>query len=217
MGKTKYLCTKCGQKHYPPTGKKCVKSVSSMSDPKDSVISSKGKKNQTNKFHMSEGEELNCESNSCGSLQLDAAALDSSDQDSVSEASSEEDSSQKASADVQLQILKELQRVNSRLNAVEERVAAGHQETSVLGQKNSKLSTFKYHSGEKKSKKVVVTSDSSSDESDIPDISSLRSSRDLQKRVDQRLKKLEENSRTKGNSSSKIKSKRGGGGCRSFG
>ena len=101
--------------------------------------------------------------------------------------------------------MKELQRVNSRLNAVEEQVATGHQQTVVPGQKKAKLSTLKYQSGKKKSKKVVVTSDSSSDESDIPDISSLRSSRELQKRVDQRLSKLEESSRSKGNCTSKIK------------
>ena len=93
---------------------------------------------------------------------------------------------------------------------MEEQVATGHQQTAVPGQKKAKLSTLKYQSGKKKSKKVVVTSDSSSDESDISDISSLRSSRELQKRVVQRLSKLEESSRSKGNCTSKIKSKRGG-------
>ena len=213
MGKSKYLCTKCGQKHYPPTGKKCSHSIATLSDPKDSVVVSKGKKKQTGKSHVSEEGELNSISNSCGSLLSAAAALDASGQESsesASETSSEEESSQQASSDVQLQILKELQRVNSQLDAVEEKVATGHKQTAVLGQKKAKLSTLKYQSGKKRSKKVVVTSDSSSDESDIPDISSLRSSRQLQMRVDQRLSKLEENSRTKGNCTSKIKSKRGG-------
>ena len=126
---------------------------------------------------MSEEGELNCISDSCGSLLSAAAALNTSGQESsesASETSSEEESSQQVSADVQLQILKELQRVNSRLDAVEEQVVTGHQQTAVLGQKKAKLSTLKYQSGKKKSEKVVVTSDSSSDESDIADILSLR-------------------------------------------
>ena len=60
MGKSKYLCTKCGQKHYPPTGKKCNQTITSLSDPKDSIVASKGKKKQTGKSHVSEDGELNC-------------------------------------------------------------------------------------------------------------------------------------------------------------
>ena len=51
----------------------------------------------------------------------------------------------------------------------------------------------------------MITSDSSSDESDIPDISSLRSFRELQRKVDHRLSKLEKSSVTQGKSGSKIK------------
>ena len=117
MGKSKYLCTKCGQKHYPPMGKKCSQNIATLLDPKDIVIASKGKKKQTGKSHVSEEGELNCISDSCDSLLSAAAALDTSGQESfesASETSSEDESSQQASADVQLQILKELQRVNSR-------------------------------------------------------------------------------------------------------
>ena len=210
MGKTRYLCSKCGQKHYPPTRKKCNQNLTSNSDPKDSV--SKGKKKQAGKSHMSDDGGLNCKSNSYGSLLSVPAALEESDPQSSevsSEASSEDEGTDQASTDIQSQILQELQKVNARLDAVEGRVAAGHQQTAMRGQKDTKLSTSKCCV--KKSKKVVVTTDSSSDESDIPDISALRSSRELQRKVDRRLSKLEKSSASQGKSGSKIKPKRGGG------
>ena len=211
MGKSKYSCAKCGQKHYPPTGKKCNQSLMSSPDPKDSVSVGKGKKKQTSKSHMSEDGGLNCNSNSCGSLPTVLAALDRSglqSSEASSEASSGDEGTDQASTALQSQILKELQRVNARLDAVEDRVAAGHQQAAAQGHKDFKLSTSKC--SRKESKRVVVTSDSSSDESDIPDISSLRSSRELQKKVDHRLSKLEKSSVSQGKSGSKIKSKRGG-------
>ena len=208
MGKTRYLCSKCGQKHYPPTGKKCDQNLTSNSDPKDSVKVSKGKKKQAGKSHMSDDGGLNCKSNSYGSLLSVPAALEESDLQS-SEVSSEDEGTDQVSTDIQSQILQELQKVNARLDAVEGRVAAGHQQTAMQGQKDTKLSTSKCCV--KKSKKVVVTTDSSSDESDIPDISALRSSRELQRKVNRRLSKLEKSSASQGKSGSKIKSKGGGG------
>ena len=80
------------------------------------------------------------------------------------------------SSDVQCQILQELKRVSARLDAVEERVTGGQQGVGLLGHKDIKLNTFAKHKCcKKKSKKVVVTSESSSDESDVLDVSTLRS------------------------------------------
>ena len=61
-----------------------------------------------------------------------------------------------------------------------------------------------------KAKNKVITSDSSSD-SEIPNVTSLRMSRIIQKKVDERLAQFEQKSSIQGNSSSsKLKSKRGG-------
>ena len=78
MGKSKYLCTKCGQKHYPPSGKKCTQSMKKILDPKDSVNVIKGKKKQTSKSYMSDDGGLNSKSDSCGSLLSVPATLDTS-------------------------------------------------------------------------------------------------------------------------------------------
>ena len=59
-------------------------------------------------------------------------------------------------------------------------MTGGQHGVGVQGHEVTKLSTFvKHQYCKKKSKKVVVTSESSSDESDVPDISTLRSSREL--------------------------------------
>ena len=128
-----------------PTGKKCRLSVASSSDPKDSVISdvSKGKKKQTGKSHLSDDGGLNCKSNPCGSMLYVPVALDMSDYQSSavsSEASSEEEESYQVSSAVQSQNLKQLQKVNVRLNVMEERVAAGHQQSAELLHKDFFLS-----------------------------------------------------------------------------
>ena len=135
MGKSNYLCAKCGQKHYPPMGKKCKQSVMESSNPKDSVSAGKGKKKQTSKSHMSEDGELNCNSNSCGGLPTVPAALNMSglqSSEASSEASSEDEGTDQASTALKSQILKELQRVNAQLDAVESRVTADQQQTAVL-------------------------------------------------------------------------------------
>ena len=68
----------------------------------------------------------------------------------------------------------------------------------------------------KKSKKKVVIehveSDAFSEENELPCLSVLRSSRDVQKKVDKRLYEIQKPSRLEGNDTGKIKSKRGGGG-----
>ena len=81
-------------------------------------------------------------------------------------------------------------------------------------EKNAKLSSSSISvkkDSSKSSKWLTSSSDSSSDELDVPSIKSLRTSRVIQHKVDQRLVKLEQQSNTQGNSTgAKLKSKRGG-------
>ena len=68
----------------------------------------------------------------------------------------------------------------------------------------------KKHSS-KSSKWLTSSSDLSSDELDVPSIKSLRTSRVIQQKVDQRLTKLEQQSNSQGNPTvAKLKSKREG-------
>ena len=55
-----------------------------------------------------------------------------------------------------------------------------------------------------------MSSESSSDESDLPSLSVLKSSRQVQRKVDERLAEIQNESRVQGNNTTKIKSKRGG-------
>ena len=60
--------------------------------------------------------------------------------------------------------------------------------------------------------KVKESSSESSSDKDIPSLSFIRSSRKVQKCVDDRITQIEKTSESQGNDNSKIKSKRGGGG-----
>ena len=116
MGKSKYLCSKCDEKHYPPTGKKCQRQSDSL---EQRVVSKKATGKQGKKFHKSEVGGLDNSSYSHGSpswrstgVTSGATAVTYSDHD-MSEDDQPEDT-------VQDKILRELKRVNTRLDAVED-------------------------------------------------------------------------------------------------
>ena len=117
------------------------------------------------------------------------------------------DRGQPSSDDVQLKILQELQRVNSRLDAVGDCVNKQKRKSKVFSKDLHKISkscsgvNTKYDSAES-------SSQSSSDE-DIPSLSFVRSSRKIQKRLDDRIAQIEKASESKGNDTPKIKPKRG--------
>ena len=119
----------------------------------------------------------------------------------IQEESSDDEVDQQSSK-VQTEILKQLKRVNDRLDAVEDRMAVKHHQEDSRRRKDSELSKFvaKKCSKSVKKLKVVTSSESSSDESDVPDIVSLRSSSQLQKKVHERLEKLEKHNAVKGKS-----------------
>ena len=97
---------------------------------------------------------------------------------------------------IQLKILSQLEKVNRRLDQVEDKVAEA---TSGSGKR--KLSTSVLTSTVKKSSKPKnskILTDSSSDESDTPSLDTLRSYK-LQKQVDKRMRELECSSHRAGN------------------
>ena len=211
MGKLKYMCSKCNVKHYPPTGKKCQYKVqdNELSNP-----TSVDKKKQCKKRHMSEAGGQNCLSNSyaspgekCSTSNIGAESWNSS-------GSGDDSSEEETWVPVQDQILNELRKVNARLDTIEDGVAEASASGSSKDRKKAKLSNSsvgvkKYSS--KPSKWLTSSSDSSSDELEVPNIKSLRTSRVIQEKVDQRLAKLEQQSNIQGNfASAKVKSKRGG-------
>ena len=126
---------------------------------------------------------------------------------------------------VLLQILKQLKRVNDRLDAVEEKVAAVATtevpELHKTGQKDKKLSKHSSCKVDKKQtdKLLVSSSSESSDSTDsdddsvnsIPNLNSLRTSMRMQKQVDVRIRDLEKAHKNAGiKKQEKIKSKWGG-------
>ena len=107
---------------------------------------------------------------------------------------------------LQQEILRQLQRVNNRLDSVEQDLV------TVKGTENKQ--THKISSFDKSKVSVsevsMSESDSSSDESLVPSLNVLKSKKSIQRKVDQRLKQLQDDSAVKSGSSDKFKSKRGG-------
>ena len=123
--------------------------------------------------------------------------LESKDQKHLRDAAISSGASGKNAPDgqlLQLQILDQLEKVNRRLDQVEDRMAgptAGTQKLST----NIVTSTVKK---DKAKKTLPVLSDSSSDESEVPSLYVLKSSK-LQRHVDRRIKDLEQDSQCSGN------------------
>ena len=132
-------------------------------------------------------------------------AFENQDQELLSDAAVSSGVGEKNAPDGQLlqrEILNQLGRVNRRLDQVEDRMAEAD-----VG-KTQKLSKNLVTSTVKKDKTLPIVSDSSSDESEVPSISLLKSSK-LQRRVDKRVREIEQDLQCSGNNH-KYKSKRGG-------
>ena len=125
---------------------------------------------------------------------------------------SEVSEDERPSGGLQALILKELQRVHHRLDDVEAKV----QDPGIRSRKRkdcSKLSSSKYLSKndvECKNFKTCESSETSSDEELLPPLSVLKTSREIQRKVDNRISEIEAHSKVQGNESLKLKSKRGG-------
>ena len=107
---------------------------------------------------------------------------------------------------IQVKVLEELQKVNRRLDSVEEDMATVKKTTH---QKTGKLSKFSKSKLKQCKTSIVSESESSSDEPIVPSLTVLKTSSDIQNQVDKRLRQLQEASAS---SSGKnyFKSKRGG-------
>ena len=181
MGKQKKLCWKCGGRHHPPTGKKCEAELYKMND---ESISEGGAGSES---------------------EMDSHVIPSTSQTQPSS------SVQGPQEKIQKQILEQLQKVNSRLDKVEDRMARDQQEgkgqpTTSSNKKLSKLSKkhFTVLSDSSQS-----SSDSSDEEHCIPTLNKIRKSEKIQRQVDKRIRELERHSEVAG-TLGKIKSKRGG-------
>ena len=108
--------------------------------------------------------------------------------------------------ELQQQILKQLHRVNSRLDTVEQDMVTVKQATH---KQTDKISTFT-KSKVSYSKMSTSESDDSSDDSLAPSLNVLKSKKSVQRKVDERLKQLQDDSAVKTGSREKFKSKRGG-------
>ena len=135
-------------------------------------------------------------------------AVENQDQELLSDAAVSSGVGEKNALDGQLlqrEILNQLERVNRLLDQVEDTMAEADVGKTQKLSKNLVTSTAKK---DKVRKTFPIVSDSSSDESEVPSISLLKSSK-LQRRVDKRVRELEQDSQCSGNDN-KYKSKRGG-------
>ena len=206
----KNLCNKCNKKHFPPTGKRCkyLKKGLVSVDSDINVMPQGGVPVETHS-------ETDINAMPHSGVPVTQSKKSKNVCDSLCDSSSSDDE-----PSVQLQILQELKRVNTRLNAVEDQIAEGESsrrqkrkhrpdELSKLSSKNLvKLSSKKL------AKTVSHTSESdSSPDSDcnVPSLSALKSSSSIQHQIDERLRELEVLPEDTGvGFKGKLKSKRGG-------
>ena len=120
--------------------------------------------------------------------------------------------------DVQQKVLNEVKKINTRLNVVEEQVAGS--KSQGRRPRTDKLSTgSKASVSACKNNKCNLYSDSSEssdDDLDLPELSSLRSSKSIQKRINKAVAGLQKQQVQGNDQNSKIKSKRRAG-CRGRG
>ena len=212
--KNKNKCTKCGDKHYPPTGKKCVLYIGTNQDSEDNDIlgsstvpvGTSGSRSKVGSSTVPVGPSGSGNSFVKHKSPLKMVGLSSDEEDTVS-----------------LQILKQLQKVNDRLDIVEEKVDGATTSSRRGQQQIQRKHKLSRHCDNKSSKKQYKqtwsdssdSSESSESDSDvidnIPKPSGLRGSVKMQRKVDERIRRLEAIHDSPGTKlSQKIKSKRGG-------
>ena len=218
--KNKNYCSKCHTKHYPPTGKKCQstmdKSSEDSSTSRSHVTASSGSDSDNrdlgmgaSKVNMGAKKKITKQKDCAVKRVLTPGPSRTSDLSDGSEVSEDE----RPSGGLQALILKELQRVHHRLDDVEAKV----QDPGIRSRKrkdSSKLSSSKYLSKngvDCKNFKKYESSETSSDEELLSPLSVLKSSQEIQRKVDTRISEIEAHSKVQGNESSKLKSQRGGG------
>ena len=217
--KNKNYCLKCHSKHYPPTGKKCQAvmdkakeepSVSMNPMTTSSESDSDGRNLGVGACKVDMGAKKITKQKDCSVKRvLTPGHSRTSDKWVGSETSEDE----RPSGGLQALILKELQRVHHRLDDVEAKVQ-DRRRRNRSDKDCPKLSSSKHLSKNdvkcKKSKISKSSSESSSDEELLPPLSVLKTSREIQSKVDARISEIEAHSKVQGNETLKLKSKSGG-------
>ena len=225
MGKNKNWCTTCTKKHFPPTGKKCPVNIEKQQKDKaavnvtveegsavrDSLSGHTVSKSLASAGCSTKGSTCKKDLFVGGPGALGHGDLSAST--SADSTDTEEDEEGGTSGDIQVKILHELQRMNSHLNVVEKQVAKKSRSSKDSRGKH-KLSTVcksVKSDSKSKSKKQVLSSDESSDDSDFPSLSDIKSSKAVQKKIDRSIDNLDSTHIPQGNDhAQKLKSKRGG-------
>ena len=221
MGKHKAYCWACQDRHFPPTGKKC-QNLGQLNSSEEQTPGTK--KSTKTRSRGSRDSQSNVKVSASVSA-LDRATSVTQEMDSQvkrafnpghsdqSDSDEGADSTGEMAGSVQSKILTELQKMNARLDMVEHQVA-GTSGSSKHGSQDSKLSkSVKSKTCQKSVKSRTVSSessDSSSDEDEIPSLSELRVSKKIQKQVDQKIAQLGKSQIQGNEQSDKIKSQRGG-------
>ena len=190
MGKQKGWCSKCNKRHFPPTGKKCQEIVNEQSAAEEMPVKSRKKKgvidgrdSQLSKSKVMSPMSLHGQSSVTHKQDFYVKRASTPGLEDQSGSEDDLESADGGSAPLQLKILEEIKKVSSRLDVVEHQVAEGE------------------------------SSDSDSDDDcEISILSTLRSSKTIQKHVNRAVADLERSQAMKGKNQV-IKSKRGGGPC----
>ena len=222
MGKNKNWCTVCLLKHYPPTGKKCQnkkRSDSEHSDVVNSDVSSDDQVNQdllsNKKSKASKGAVKRTSTAATSKKDLHVKKALASGQLDLSGSGNDLAATPDAhqTSDLQLLIPKQLQKVNDRLDHVEEQVTASRDHQLTRKDKHKLSTSARLVKKDKtflKNKVISESSESSEDDMQLPSLSTLRSSKRIQRHVDHTMADLESKQCSEGNSNvNKIKSKRG--------
>ena len=120
-----------------------------------------------------------------------------SSQESNSDSEEQEVLGQRTSLNVQGQILEELKKMSTRLNAVEQQEAVGASKGDSKRTKRQKISSVVKHkkcSAKAESTDSLLSENSNSeDELQLPKLSYIRSSKQIQRQIDESLAKLGKN------------------------
>ena len=186
----KKWCNKCADRHFPPTGKKCIKGSDEISI--------------TQSVHDTDAFSATSDHDVQTPPQSKKKVVVSKQKKAVKTTQVE------GQQEVQTKILEQLQRVNDRLDAMEDKV-----EEVVQSQPRDRRKLSKKHFSKNLShvsRESSDVSDESDSDTSLPGLETLRKSEKLQKQVDSRLRQLRKASQKTGeDESEKFKSKRGGG------
>ena len=200
MGKNKNGCWACNKKHFPPMGKNCQKAPQNTQDGATTEASSGSEKDDRDSLsgHIMLPQKLvkSHKLKSADKVKDTVSKKVKSSSHQVVSGSDEGESpvDEAEKQNVQHQILAELKKMNTRLNVVEAQVAEGRTWDKRKKSKGHKLSRShkctKYNKARDSSSDSSESSESSVDESCLPCLAHIRSSREIQRKIDKSLAKL---------------------------